>query len=362
MKLIPRGFFVCILVSVTGCRHTASTETRTIAAEDFLVHPVFASDPVNHDTDDPAIWINPADHSKSLIIGTDKGGDTGDGGLFIFNLAGKLIDSVRPLSRPNNVDVAYGLIINGKPVDVAVCTERLSKSLRVFTLPDLTPVDHGGIPVFTDEIDSLRDPMGIALYTNPTDGKIYAIVGRKTGPTDGSYLWQYLLEEDGQGNVKGTLVRKFGFYSGKKEIESIAVDNELGFVYHADELHGIHKSYAHPDSSNVELALFGTKDFKEDIEGISIYKSPGNTGYLLVSDQQANKFNIYARAGWSGRPHDHALISSFNASTVESDGNEVTSSPLPGFPNGLFVAMSDDRTFQFYRWEAIAGDSLHIRE
>ncbi|MFY7786627.1 MAG: phytase, partial [Thermoflexibacteraceae bacterium] len=76
--------------------------------------------------------------------------------------------------------------------------------------------------------------MGISLYKNKA-GKIYAIVGRKSGPTDGSYLWQYLLEDNGAGQVKATLVRKFGVYSGKKEIESIAVDDELGYVYYSDE-------------------------------------------------------------------------------------------------------------------------------
>ena len=333
---------------------------QTLTVVDSVVKPVFASDAVKYDTDDPAIWINPADPAKSLIIGTDKGGETGDGGLFVFDLKGKLIDSVRPLRRPNNVDVAYNLMVNGKRVDIAVCTERLSKSIRVFSLPDMRPLDNGGIPVFENEVDSLRDPMGIALYTNPADERIYAIVGRKTGPTDGSYLWQYRLDDDGKGNVKGTLVRKFGFYSGKKEIESIAVDNELGYVYHSDEQHGIRKSYAHPDSSNVELALFGQQDFTEDIEGISIYKVDDGTGYILVSDQQANKFNVYPREG-SGGAHVYPRIKSITASTVESDGSEVTSKTLPGFPHGLFVAMSDDKTFQFYTWESIAGDSLKVK-
>src|SRR3546814_8916475 len=89
-------------------------------------------------------------------------------------------------------------------------------------------IDNGGLPVFEGETETeYRDLMGIALYTNPK-GDIYAIVGRKTGPTDGTYLWQYLLSDDGMGKVKATLVRKFGEYSGKKEIESIDVDNELG--------------------------------------------------------------------------------------------------------------------------------------
>lgn len=352
-------FFIGVALTTLACQ--PQTKPGPVAQADSVARPVFISDTVNHDTDDPAIWINPQDPAGSLIIGTDKGGESGDGGLFVFNLQGKLIDSIRPLKRPNNVDVAYSLMLGGKKVDIAVCTERLSKAIRVFTLPDLKAVDNGGIGVFENEADSLRDPMGIALYTNPSDQKIYAIVGRKTGPTDGSYLWQYLLADDGKGSVKATLVRKFGFYSGKKEIESIAVDNELGYVYHSDEQHGIHKSYAHPDSSNVELALFGQGDFTEDIEGISIYKFDDGTGYILVSDQQANRFNVYPREGAPGKANEHRRIVYVNTSTVESDGSEVTSMAFPGFPHGLFVAMSDDKTFQFYTWESIARGILKIK-
>jgi 3-phytase len=314
-----------------------------------------ATEKVAHDSDDPAIWINSSDASQSLIIGTDKGGDTRQGGLYAFSLQGKIVKSVGPLQRPNNVDVAYGLSVNGKSTDIAVCTERYTNSIRVFSLPDLTPLDNGGIPVFENEADSLRDPMGIALFTNPADKKIYAIVGRKTGPTDGTYLWQYRLDSDSKGIVKGTLVRKFGYYSGKKEIESIAVDNELGYVYHSDEMHGIHKSYAHPDSSNVELALFGTTGFTEDIEGISIYKTGSETGYIIVSDQQANRFRFFTRESID---HNHPELKFVNTSTVQSDGSDVTNFPLPGFPNGLFVAMTDNGTFQFYRWEEFLGKSL----
>jgi 3-phytase len=30
------------------------------------------------------------------------------------------------------------------------------------------------------------------------------------------------------------------------------------------------------------------------------------------------------------------------------------------FPKGLFVAMSDNKTFQFYSWEVIAGKELRM--
>lgn len=341
--------FATIACTRTEQHSTANAQTEAASA----CEPAVTTQRVKHDSDDPAIWIDPADSTHVLIVGTDKGGDTGDGGLYAFNLQGEIVDSVRPLKRPNNVDVGYGLAIGKGYSDIAVCTERHAKTIRVFSLPDLEPIDNGGIPVFVGEPDSLRDPMGIALYKDPTTKNLYAIVGRKTGPQDGTYLWQYLLKDNGLGIVEGTLVRKFGYYSGKKEVESIAVD-PLGYVYHSDEMHGIHKSYAHPDSSNVELALFGMTGFTEDIEGISIYALSDTTGYIIVSDQQANNFRLFPREGRQGK-HNHPELGFVLASTQESDGSDVTSRPLPGFPHGLFVAMSDDGTFQFYRWEDLMG-------
>ncbi len=102
--------------------------------------------------------------------------------------------------------------------------------------------------------------------------------------------------------VKATLVRKFGNFSGTKEIEAIAVDDAMGYVYYSDEGFGIRKYYAEPAKGNQELAVFGKTGFAQDHEGISIYSSTDTTGYILVSDQQTNRFNIYAREGAKGNP------------------------------------------------------------
>lgn len=355
-----------VIVTVTlggllfGCATKQPKEVAVQQDSIATVKPVIVSDRVRYDSDDPAIWINADDPARSLIIGTDKGGHTGDGGLFVFDLDGKLVagKTIANIQRANNVDVAYDLKLNGKETDIAVVTERYTNSIRVFTVPGFEPVDGGGIPVF--EGDSLRSPMGIALFTS-ADGNIYAIVSRKNGPS-GSYLWQYLLYDDGKGSVKGKVVRKFGDYSSLNEIESIAVDNELGYVYYSDEGFGVRKFYAHPDSSSIGLAVIGATDFAEDNEGISVYKFPDGTGYILVSDQQANRFHVYPREGTRGNPHHHPLVKTIPVSTNESDGSDVTSIPLPGFPHGLFIAMSDDKTFQYYRWEDLAGNELRKAE
>ena len=348
--ILSTAFFALALSSCTN-------KTSTVAAD--AVKPLYVTEPVEFDTDDPAIWVNPADPAQSLIIGTDK---DENGGLYVYDLKGKIIKAktVKGLKRPNNVDIAYRLSLGGKKVDIAVTTERMTNKIRIYSLPDMKPIDNGGIEMYVGETKAMyRDLMGIALYTSPT-GEIHAIVGRKTGPQDGTYLWQYKLEDDGQGKVKASVVRKFGNFSGKKEIEAIAVDNELGYIYYSDEQVGVRKYYADPAKGNKELALFANKGYTEDNEGISIYKTSATTGYILVSDQSANQFKVYSREG-AENPHQHDLITSVKTATNQSDGSDVVSVPLnDDFKHGLFVAMSDDKTFHLYRWEDIAGKVLKI--
>jgi 3-phytase len=314
------------------------------------VQPRVITQPAPHDTDDPAIWVNPADPAKSLVVGTDK--DT-DGALYVYDLTGKIVQVVPGLKRPNNVDIVRGLLLGGRPTDIAVTTERERQRLRIFRLPDMAGVDNGDLVVFNG--DQERAPMGVALYKRPRDGAIFAIVGGKSGPADG-YLAQYRLEDDGTAHVKITLVRQFGAYSGKKEIEAIAVDAELGYVYYSDEQVGVRKYLADPDAPDAdqELALFATTGFASDHEGISVYKRDDGTGYLMVSDQQAHRFQVFPREGAPGRAHEQARMKNFDVAAIESDGSEFTNASLPGFPGGLFVVMSTDRTFHFYAWDDIA--------
>ncbi|MBC7933809.1 MAG: phytase [Rhizobacter sp.] len=360
MHSIVKYLFILSLFGSTqlSCSNTAENNMQQLAAKPVVVQPVIVTDTLPHDTDDAAIWINPADASQSLVIGTDK---NQDGGLYVFNLAGKVdtARSVTGLQRPNNVDVEYGLLLGGKRIDIVVATERLTSKLRIYSLPDMLPIDNGGIPVFEGETTpGYRDPMGIALYKN-SEGDIYAIVGRKTGPANGTYLWQYLLSDDGKGKLTAKPVRKFGQYSGTLEIEAIAVDDRLGYIYYADEGTGVRKYYADPARGNEELALFATKGFAEDHEGISIYNSSDSTGFILVSDQLANQFQVFKREGNAGNPHQHSLVKVVKVAAMHSDGSEIVAIPLnAAFKKGLFVVMNDEKNFHFYTPEAVLGDSL----
>ena len=368
--LRTRSWCICLLFLLMACtdrgakgsgkrndRTTPADSAAAISAADAALplsadtlRPAVITDTVPGDSDDPAIWVNPADAAASVVLGTDKGDVTG--GVYVFDLAGHVdrARSVTPLKRMNNVDVEYGFSAGGRNIDIAVATERNRNMLRVFRLPEMTPIDGGGIPVLDGTAE--RAPMGVAVYRRPRDGAVFAIVGGKSGPPS-EYLWQYRLTMRG-GRVVLAKVRAFGAYSGRKEIEAIAVDDALGYVYYSDEGVGVRKYFADPDSGSRELALFATTGVREDHEGLAIFQRDSATGYILLSDQGANRLQVFPREGKAGDAHEHPLLAVIPVMAQQTDGLDVTSRSLgPAFPQGLLAMMSNRGAFHFYRWDAV---------
>ena len=358
-----RRLAMLVAVFVPACSASTTHEPTSTAA---TVTAVRATAGLPHDPDDPAIWINRADPSASLVFGTMKVAAP-DGALAVFDLDGKLRQLVKGPDRPNNVDVEYGLDLDGSPTDIVVLTERLGRRLRVYAISrgsSVRDISAGKMPILEGAAGDEGAPMGIGLYKRPKDGAIFAMVAPKAGPKQ-SYLWQYRLEDDGTGRVKATFVRRFGVFSGVGEIEAVAVDDELGYVYYADEGMGIHKWLADPDAAGAdrELALFGTAGYRQDREGLGIYSLPNGKGYIVSVDQLPGQsvFHLYKREGEPGRPHDHSAdLLQFTGGADGTDGLDVASAALgPDFPDGLLVAMnSSSRNFLLFRWRDI-NDRLH---
>lgn len=361
MRRASPFYLLLPIVLAFACRPNSRERTPDSLplATDTLV-PDIVTDTLPGDSDDPAIWVNAQDPSRSLVLGTDKGDSAG--GVYAFTLDGTIdrARSVTPLLRMNNVDLQQGITVPAMPSDIAVATERRRMALRVFALPSMRPIDGGGIPVFGG--DTARAPMGVALYQRARDGALFAIVGGKGGPTNGTYLAQYQLGIS-QGRVTATLVRMFGAYSGRKEIEAIAVDDALGFVYYSDEGVGVRKYHADPDSGAAELALFATTNVVEDHEGIAVYARADGSGYLLLSDQQGQRLHVFPREGRPGAPHDHPLLAVLPVRALETDGIDATSASLgPAFPQGMLAMMSNRGAFHFYRWEAVQAAIDAVRQ
>ena len=325
-------FYILFIVGIVSCKKNRLP----------VIEPVTITEQTPFDTDDPAIWVNKQDPMKSLVFGTDK--NELNGGVYAFDLNGKIINdlSIKGLSYPNNVDVTYDFVLNDSlTIDLMAFTEREKNQIRLFSVPDIRPLDNGGFKVFRDEEKiTYRRPMGIAFYNDKESGSTYVIVSRKQGPLN-NYLYQYQLIQGGDGiNMK--LVRKFGKFSGNKEIEAIAVDEDLGFIYYSDEDHCVRKYYADPNKGNEEIACFGGELFERDIEGIAIVKNTVSKGYLVISNQQAHSFSVFDRI-------TNKYIKELNLGTVETDGCDVVNIPLgKDYPNGIFISMTDSKSFYFH--------------
>lgn len=316
------------------------------------VKPTHFTGAVKGDADDPAVWIS-EDGKVVRLYGTDK---VEDGAIYVFDQSGAALRVVTGLAQPNNIDVEYAMSLGSKRRDILVATERGKNRLRIFTVGEA----DGQLEDVTGMTDCLAQPMGIALYRRPSDGRVYAVVSAKGGPVEG-YLAQYELTwNEKSGKVDATLIRRFGLFSGKDEIEALAVDDELGYVYASDEGVGTRKYHADPDAGDGgrELALFNTTGFKGDHEGIAIYTKPNGEGYIVCTDQTAGNstYYLYPRKGEPGKPHLHRPVLAFQAGLDETDGIEVTSRAFGRFPQGVFVGMnSKDKNFAVVDWRAITS-------
>lgn len=370
------ALLVLVLLSLaTGCRRPAAPDEDSSKpppgpsplSKAIEIESEYGTAQLANDPDDPAVWVHPSDPARSLILGTMKVAAPA-GAIVVFGMDGQIRQVISGIDRPNNIDVEYGVELGGRRVDVAVASERLARQLRVFRIDadQGRLVDLGGVPILEGQAGEAGAPMGIGLYRRPRDGAVFAIVAPKEGPRE-AYLWQYRLVDAGGGRPGARFVRRFGTFSAttvreENEIEAVAVDDALGYVYYADEADGIHKWHADPDHAEAgrELAHFARSGFRGDREGIAIYTFPDGSGYIFTTDQldEDSEYHVYPREGTAGNPHDHSReIAVFRGGADATDGIEISSSPLgPGLPAGVLIAMnSTPRNFLVFRWQDVAG-------
>jgi myo-inositol-hexaphosphate 3-phosphohydrolase/PKD repeat protein len=286
--------------------------------------------------DDPAIWVHPTDPALSLVIGTNK---DSAGGLHVFDLGGNELQFV-PGGQHNNVDLRYGFTLAGERVDLVSACDRNDDRIDVYkvdpSLRRLVPVGsiQAGIEVY-----------GYAMYHSRATDRFYGIVASG----DGIEQWELV---DQGGSVGGVLARAL---PADNLIEGVVADDELGYLYLAEEDHGIYKYSAEPDQPVTRLATVdvvgSSTQLTADVEGLAIYYREGGLGYLIASSQGNDRFVVYRREG------GNAYLGTFAVSSAEdTDGIDVINMGLgPLFPQGLFVAQNNDRDFQLVPWPSIAN-------
>jgi 3-phytase/alkaline phosphatase D len=307
------------------------------------------------DPDDPAIWVNPTDASKSLVITTEK-----NTGLTVYNLDGEEVQAINPAdARFNNVDLVYGFELAGQSVDIAVVSDRENDTLGICSidpatglLTDVTAANllDEAFSIFGED-DGEQTAYGLTTYTSLVDGTVYAFVSQR----DGSQLAQLALTDDGTGKVTAQVVRtlQLPVPTGDPEdsqSEGMVVDREKGLLYVALEGEaGIVRFSAEPGGGdNFTLIQSLDEDYlTPDIEGLTIYYGTDGTGYLLASSQGDHTYAVFSRDGSQYLGSFVVGDSGGIDSAEESDGADVINVPLgPKFPFGMLVVQDGSNEAQ----------------
>ena len=305
--------------------------------------------------DDPAIWVNPRDPSKSVVIATDK-----NLGLYVYDLEGRLLQTL-PDGRMNNVDMRDGFMVDGKARTIVAASNRTDKSIALYWLdPATRKLARAGDPVPT----GIADPYGLCMYADASGHYVFV-----NNNDDGLYRQWKITAEGGRAVAAPVREFKVGSIS-----EGCAADDETGALYVNEENVALWRYSAKPDGGAERREVDrvdGPNGLKDDIEGISVWSGKDGKGFIVLSNQGSDNYAVYRREG------DNAFVGSFHIvadpergidGVSETDGLDVSSANLGAqFPDGLLVVQDgrnlsprERQNYKFVSWRDIA-ESLGIR-
>ena len=371
----------------------------TAAVETAAVHDDEAGG--NADADDPAVWVDPENPGRSLVVATLK-----EAGLDVHGLDGRRLQHIDAPPAPgegseagrfNNVDIVYGFELNGRPTDLALVSDRGRDRLRAYAIdpaavaagrPPLTDVTADGAgPVFAKdeaEVDEQRTAYGLAAYSD--DGDAYAVLSQrqetrlkllKLKDVDGriGYATEDAVDLPGSFTLPdGKPWTPCADPGERAQVEGMAVDQEERILYAAQEDVGLWRidlddaefdtpdlvdrvrEYGVPwtyDTEKEECVLDTANDpghggthLSADAEGVTVYHAADGKGYVLASSQGDDTFAVYGRG--QRTPYLGAFAVSDGPATdgvQHSDGAMVLNVPLGRtFPKGVLVTHDGEAT------------------
>ena len=352
----------------------------------------------NASGDDPAIWVHPSDSTASIVIATAK-----EGGLRVYDLDSAELQSLPATPAPradgidgryNNVDIAYGLQLGGRVVDVAVVSDRYNDQLRFFTIDPagagagtpLVEVTDAELPfLFSPDratVENEQTAYGLAVW-QPRSGETYAVVTQEGAARLALVRLEASADRIGYTDVATTeLPSSFPLPDGTTwapcaepgvgpQFEGLSVDQRNGVLYAAQEDvglwrmplpfasgdpelidrvkdFGVHDAYdpATEECTPVdpEATGFGGDVLEADAEGVDLYYGPGATGFVIVSSQGDDTYAVYRTQG-SNRLVGTFRIDGEGVDPVNgSDGLAVTNRVVGEYREGLLVTHDEPET------------------
>lgn len=328
---------------------SADTDNRQ-SGETLSIAAVRETTPVGSPgdaADDPAVWRNPADPARSLIVGTDK-----EWGLHVYDLSGAQLASA-PAGLVNNVDLRADVQIGGLRGVLVAATDRSADpngKLALYAL-EASPVGlrHlGHVPVAGDGVG---DVYGFCLWRRAAD-QVFAVVAFNNGD-----VREYALGLSGP-SPTATLVRDVRLAT---KTEGCVVDDRTGLLYVAEERRGVWRMSAAPDSPAAP-ALFAAVDgvrLIPDVEGLAIVPDGPRGGALVASSQNDNAYVAYDLETGRYLRRFRVVGSGAVDAVTDTDGLEFAPGDFGApFEDGLFIVQDGDNAPDRQNFKLIPGGAL----
>ena len=311
--------------------------TTSSLADYVEVEAIYETPPVvtkGDAADDPAIWVNKSNPSNSIIFGTDK-----KSGIYSYNLQGQEL-SYTNLGNINNIDT--------RTINVGD-----DENVSDFTFLFASNRTLGSVDLWVFEDNETRQKLEIDSWQVPSKpsfrGKSDIIVYGICAGIDAKYGLVAFLTEDTGPRVEVWNLTEDGlnlittFNNGGESEGCVYDDQNRTLFISEEEVRGVLKAYRLDDSFDFsEPYIVDSRDGQigGDPEGVSLYKTPNNSGYLILSSQGDSKFNLYDR----NYPYDY--ITSFRIGSSKSidnvtdtDGIETINFKLSDeYPKGIMIA------------------------
>ena len=343
--------------------------TTSSLADYVEVEAIYETPPVvtkGDAADDPAIWLNKSNPSNSIVFGTDK-----KSGIYSYNLQGQEL-SYTNLGNINNIDTrTINFIISKIPENGFKTTDEFISSFSEFNLSDpySTVGDDenvydvtflfasnrtlGSVDLWVFEDNEIRQKLENNSWKVPSEptfrDKSDIIVYGICAGIDAKYGLVAFLTEDTGPRVEVWNLTEDGlnlittFNNGGESEGCVYDDQNRTLFISEEEVRGVLKAYRLDDSFDFsEPYIVDSRDGQigGDPEGVSLYKTPNNSGYLILSSQGDSKFNLYDR----NYPYDY--ITSFRIGSSKSidnvtdtDGIETINFKLSDeYPEGIMIA------------------------
>jgi 3-phytase len=256
------------------------------------------------------------------------------------------------------VDIRYDFRVGNSNEDIVAATNRTNNTIAVYKVvkPNGALENICGEPI----ISAVDEVYGLCLYQDKQTDKLYVFVNGKGGMVE---QWELLAGPDQK--IRAERLRTFNLLS---QPEGMVADDELGFLYIAEEGECIWKYQARPQGETtpqrVEMSDKSNSMIAYDLEGLTIYYAQSGRGYLIASSQGNNSYAVFRRDGQNRYLGSFSIVDGDIDGVQETDGIDVVNLEMgSNFPNGFFIAQDgqnlDDSTevnqnFKLVPWEKIA--------